>query len=445
MTEMTENQTKWHQDSILIKLGVITALILLLLIPSSWIESLITDREGYQQQMAATTSDKWSGSQLVQGPVLMLPYRRAVTEDNAQGKAVTHDVTKILYLLPQNLQIKANVKSRQYDRGVYDAIVYNSKINLKGDFKNPDLNAIGMDGATILYDKARLVFSISDLKGLTNNPVVNIQGQNYNAQPAESGHLPFDNGLQVSFLMQKDQGVAFNCELDVKGSNDLNFLDIGNMTDVEATSDWLTPQINGRYLPDTQINGNKSLGLKWHMLYHNQSFPRQWTDNDTILTSKKALTNAVFGIKLQLPVDQYRKIMRTTKYSTLIILLTFVSLFLTEMIKKQRIHLFNYTLIGAAMVVYYTLLLSFAEQIGFTWAYLLSSVSTITLISVFTASLLKNGKVALLFASILSIFYGFIFVIIQLEELSLLFGSIALFVIIAMLMYFSRKINWDKH
>jgi inner membrane protein len=102
-------------------------------------------------------------------------------------------------------------------------------------------------------------------------------------------------------------------------------------------------------------------------------------------------------------------------------------------------------LIGAAMVVYYTLLLSFSEQLGYNWAYLIASVSTILLISVFTASLLKNKGIAALFVLILSIFYGFIFIIIQLEELSLLFGSIGLFIIIAVLMYFSRKINWDRH
>jgi len=144
------------------------------------------------------------------------------------------------------------------------------------------------------------------------------------------------------------------------------------------------------------------------------------------------------------PVDQYRKVMRSAKYSILIILLTFVSLFLTEIIKKQRIHVFNYSLIGAAMVVYYTLLLSFSEHVGFNLAYLIASGSTITLIAWFIASLLKNRGMAFLFATILGVFYGFIFIIIQLEELSLLFGSVALFIVIAVLMYFSRKINWEK-
>ena len=114
------------------------------------------------------------------------------------------------------------------------------------------------------------------------------------------------------------------------------------------------------------------------------------------------------------------------------------------MVKKQRVQVFNYVLIGAAMVVYYTLLLSFSEQVGYNWAYFISSVSTIALIAIFTASLLNNRMVAVTFSFILGIFYGFIFIIIQLEELSLLFGSVALFVIVATLMYFSRRISWDS-
>ncbi|HEY9196854.1 MAG TPA: inner membrane CreD family protein, partial [Mucilaginibacter sp.] len=147
---------------------------------------------------------------------------------------------------------------------------------------------------------------------------------------------------------------------------------------------------------------------------------------------------------LKLPVDQYQKTTRTSKYAILIILLTFISLFLTEVIRKQSIHIFNYILIAAAMSIYYLLLLSFSEQIGFNLAYLVASVSTIGLIAAFIASILKNKMAAVLFSFILALFYTFIFVIIQLEDLALMIGSIALFIIVAVLMYFSRKINWDR-
>ena len=140
---------------------------------------------------------------------------------------------------------------------------------------------------------------------------------------------------------------------------------------------------NGRNLPDSRTINAKGFTAKWHMLYYNRPFPQQWVNDNKVLQSKKALTEAVFGVKLQVPVDQYKKVMRTAKYSTLIILLTFISLFLAELIRKDNVHVFNYTLVGAAMVVYYILLLSFSEQIGYNYAYLLSSASTIALISIF--------------------------------------------------------------
>jgi inner membrane protein len=445
MIEQPQQQPKWYEDSILFKSGIIALIILALLIPSSWIQSLIIEREGYQQVQLDGVTTNWSGPQLIQGPVLMLPYKKLLTETAADGKQATREVTKVLYVLPQNLKMKATVKTEVFTSSIYDAIVYNSGIQVEGNFNKPELNELGIDPNLILYDKAKLVFGISDLKGLKNNPVVTIDAQTYNPEPATDGNIPFTTGLAINFPLQKDNGFTFSYHLDLKGSNELNFLHTGKTTNVEVNSDWKTPGFNGRYLPDSRTTNDKGFGAKWHMLYYNRPFPQQWTDNNSILTNISTAKQATIGVKLQLPIDQYRKILRTAKYSALIIILTFISLFLTELIKKQKIHLFNYALIGAAMVVYYTLLLSFSEQLGYNWAYLIASASTILLISVFTASLLKNKSIAALFVLILSIFYGFIFIIIQLEELSLLFGSIALFIVIAVLMYFSRKINWDKH
>jgi inner membrane protein len=434
--QIPQQPRKWYQDSILVKLSVITLLILLLLIPSSWIQGLIDERQETQIKMGNNVSDRWSGSQLVQGPVLIIPYNKLAPAKGGLG---------YIYLLPEDVHIKANLKTELFQQGVFDITVYNSKVGVKGSFAQPNLIKLGIDPAQVMYDKARLLFSITDLKGLKNNPSVNIQGQTYAPEPTSGDVNPFERSLQVNFALPATGGIAFSYDLDLKGSNDINFLHIGKTTEVEYASDWKTPRYNGRYLPDTRDTTADGSSAKWHMLYYNRPFPQQWVNDDTVLNNHKSLEEATFGVRLQLPIDEYRKVMRTTKYSTLIILLTFVSLFLTELIRKQRIHLFNYTLIGAAMIVYYILLLSFAEQIGYNYAYLLSSTATIGLISFFTASLLNNKAAAALFAFILTVFYGFIFIIIQLEEYSLLVGGIALFVIVAALMYFSRKINWDNH
>ncbi|OYZ52879.1 MAG: hypothetical protein B7Y19_05635, partial [Sphingobacteriales bacterium 24-40-4] len=197
----------------------------------------------------------------------------------------------------------------------------------------------------------------------------------------------------------------------------------------------------------------KTFSATWKMPYYNRPYPQQWIEENTILNKPDTLvkgknnsdTRAVFGVDFLLPVDQYQKTTRAAKYAILVILLSFLSLFFTELLNKRNVHFLQYVLIGAAMTIYYTLLLALSEQMGFNMAYILASVATIGLIGTFIWSLLKNSKAALLFAGILSMFYGFIFVILQLQDMALLVGSIGLFVIIATLMYLSQKISWENN
>ncbi len=334
MFEQIEKPRTWHTDSVMIKLGIIAVLVILLLIPADWIQGLIIEREGYQQQERGGIIKSWADSQLVQGPVLMLPYKKAVTENDSDGKSVTHDVINILYVLPQTLKIKAAVKTEPFQKGIYDATGYVANLVIDGNFNKPGLAAAGIDPAAVMYDKARLVFSITDMKGLKNTPAIKLQGQDYPAGPSADEAIPFDKGLQVSFPLKKEQGFTFSYKLDLKGSNQLNFSHTGSTTDVEITSDWKSPDF-GRQMPDSKEIGDKGFNAKWHLLSYNMPFPQQWVNDNHVLLKKASIADATFGVKLQLPIDQYRKIMRTTKYSTLIILLTFISLFLAELIKNS--------------------------------------------------------------------------------------------------------------
>jgi inner membrane protein len=426
----------WLQESVTVKLLFIGFLILVLIIPSSMIGSLISERASRQDEMEKDVSDKWSGSQLIQGPVLIIPYTRHYKEK---------DVTEKLYVLPEALHIKAGVNSEILHRGMFETVVYNTTVKVSGSFR-ADIGKLGLPAGQIALDKTKLTFSIADLKGLKTNPVITSGKQMLQAQPVFNEKGLFNNGLQADINLTGTQGaeVPFAFDLDLKGSQELSFLHTGKTTDVEVTGNWKTPSFDGRYLPDYRKVSDSGFTAKWHMLYFNRPFAQQWAADDTLINQMQKHDDAIFGVKLKVPVDQYQKTMRTSKYGILIILLTFISLFLTELISKQKIHVFNYILIGAAMIIYYTLLLSFSEQIGYNLAYLIASVATIGLVCTFIASLLKNKKAAILFAFILAIFYIFIFVIIQLEDLALLIGSIALFIIVSALMYFSRKINWDR-
>lgn len=435
------------KESVTIKLLFIATLVLVLLVPSSLVNNLIDERASRQDEMMRDVSDKWSGSQVIKGPVLVIPYKKQITVMGTSNKEVTREIIENLYILPDNLHIKAGLSTQILHRGIFDVAVYNSLVKVSGNFSKADLASLSLTADQLLLNKARIVFSISDLKGLKNNPVIKANDQTLTAEPVFDNASVFRGGLQVAVDISgaKDGNVPFEYALDLKGSQNLSFLHLGKTTDVEASGTWSSPSFDGRYLPDERTVNKEGFKARWRMLYYNRPFPQQWINNDILLSNDKKLGDAIFGVKLRLPVDQYQKTMRTSKYALLIIMLTFISLFLTEVIRKQRIHIFNYVLIGIAMIIYYSLLLSFSEQVGYNYAYLIASASTIALVSVFIASLLKNKMAALLFAFILSVFYAFIFVIIQLEDFALIIGSIALFAVVAILMYFSRKINWDKH
>jgi inner membrane protein len=435
----------WLKESVTVKLIFIAVLILVLLIPQALIDGLINERSGRQDQAIKIVSDQYCGQQLLQGPVLVIPYREQVAETDSQGKQHSREVTENLFILPNELKYKGNVNTDTLHKGIYKVPVYNGTIKVSGNFIQADLSALSLSEDQLMPEKATLVFSISDLKGLKTNPQVRVAGQTLPVTPV-AGESVFPNSLraQINLKGLMNGQVPFEFDLDIKGSQQLSFLHLGKTTDVELTGNWPAPNFDGRFLPDLRKVSDKGFSARWRMLYYNRPFPQQWTRNVSLLTNSKKADDAIFGVKLMLTVDQYQQTTRTSKYAILIIMFTFVSLFLTEMIGKQKVHVFNYILIGAAMVIYYTLLLSFSEQLGYSWAYLIASVATVGLISIFLASILKNRKAAIIFSVILTLFYSFIYVIIQLEDLSLLIGSIALFIIVAALMYSSRKINWDK-
>lgn len=454
----TENNglKNWFAGSVLIKLGLIGFLTILLLIPSALIQDLISERQKRQVEVIREISDKWSGSQLVQGPVLVLPYKTTVmAEDPNTPKSSVREILTNIYILPENLNISSKANPEVLHRGIFDAVVYNSRIRVSGKFSALELNKSGIDPAMIQWEQAKVDIGLSDLKGLKNNPVIRLGNQTYEVEPDLTSLKLFSNNLVIlpDLSTVKNTSLNFSFDLDLRGSEKLSFLHLGKNTIVKIEGEWNNPSFTGRYLPDERSVSGKAFSATWKMPYYNRPYPQQWIEENTILNPADTLvkgsnnsdTRAAFGVDFLLPVDQYQKTTRAAKYAVLVILLSFLSLFFTEMLNKKSVHFLQYVLIGASMTIYYTLLLALSEQMGFNIAYIIASGATISLIGTFIWSLLKNSKAALLFAGILTVFYGFIFVILQLQDMALLVGSVGLFVIIAALMYLSQKISWEKN
>ncbi|MEX2234685.1 MAG: cell envelope integrity protein CreD [Cyclobacteriaceae bacterium] len=453
-----ERFNRWIQESIMVKLFSIGFLILILLIPSVWIENLIFERQQRADQVIAEVADKWSGTQTISGPVLIIPYKKQ--EVINRGKEATETVEHIekAFFLPHQLDISGNVDPQILHRGIFDAVVYESSLLINSVFTKPDFKTLSIPEDMVLWNEAYMVFGISDVRGIkdslsfmagdkllesepSNNIGVSIRKsprgesrENYVNQNTED----LDNGITTKLPWQNAESFSekITIKLNLKGSKRLDFIPAGKTTSVKLTGTWNNPSFDGEFLPDTREVTESGFSASWKVLHFNRPFPQQWTQTN------QELSNADFGVKLLIPVDQYQKSTRTAKYGILIILLTFMSLFLVEITQKIRIHPFQYILIGAALIIYYTLLLSFSEHVGYNLAYIISSLATVALITAYSTTFFYHTRLVVLFGTLLLVFYVFIYVIILQQDFSLLLGSIGLFLIIGTLMYFSRKVRW---
>lgn len=231
-------------------------------------------------------------------------------------------------------------------------------------------------------------------------------------------------------------GYEFDIAMELNGSRELRFVPLGRETMVEMRSSWSDPSFSGNYLPEDYDLSDKGLSATWRIPYLSRPFPQVWLD------TKHNFDQTSFGVKLFFPADHYQKSTRMSKYSLLFITLAFLAFFLMETGTGRRLHPVQYALIGVAMVIFYLLLLSLSEQVGFSMAYLSASTALIGLVSAYSVSILGSRLRALVVAALMAVLYGYMFVVVQLEDYALLFGSLGVFTMIAATMYFTRKLDW---
>lgn len=456
---LLERANRWLRESIMVKLFSIGFLILILLIPAAWIGNVMEERQQRANEVTDEIASKWSDSQNIAGPILVIPYAVRETIDRGNGQTDTYETTRKAFFLPETLDINGKVAPETLHRGIFDAVVYQSTLQVRSTFSKPDFSALSIPDESVLWNEASVVFGITDLGGISDeNPVLTVGGKTVTAEPSNDigvmvasyvGSGSSDNTRRVSSVMsaagmimklkwtdassfQKDVGI----KLTLKGSQRLDFVPAGKTTTVTLAGPWKDPSFDGEFIPSARKVTETGFTATWKVLHFNRPFSQQWTKEN------QQLSGGDFGVKLLIPVDQYQKSIRTSKYSILIILLTFIALFLVEITQKIRIHPFQYILIGAALIIYYTLLLSLSEHIGYNYAYMTASLATVILISLYSTTFFKKARLVFLFTLLLLIFYTFIFVIILQQDFSLLLGSVGLFLIISSLMYFSRKVKW---
>lgn len=398
------------------------------------VQGLIHERMQRKYEAVQEVSEKHAYSQEVTGPVLTIPYLVQYKEQNtAEPKWAKH----YYHILPHRLKIDGEVEPEIRRRGLFEVIVYGSDLDFSGDFNLEVLEKSGISKEQFQFDKAFVSLGVNDLKGVREPIKLKLGKESYMCDPGVLSQDLIHEGLHaLTPINDTTESYSFEFHLALNGSEDLMFVPVGKETEVKLTSSWKDPSFDGQFLPASRTVNDKGFTANWKVLHINRNYPQAWKDNSY------SIRGSAFGVKLQLPVDVYQKSMRVAKYAILFIVLTYLVFFFVEILNRILIHPIQYILVGLALVLFYVLVLAFSEQMNFDGAYLLSAFMTISLILFYCRSILRSWALALMTAAILVILYGFIFILIQIQDYALLFGSLGVFLILAVTMYFSRKIDW---
>jgi len=397
------------------------------------IESLIHEREKRKKEVTEEIGAKWGREQTLTGPVISIPYKAYYKDKD--GNTVFS--IEYAHFLPDSLDITGKLYPERRYRGIYETVLYNAQVDLTGSFSVPQIEQLGIQPEDIMWSEALITFGISDMRGIKDKIGALFNGDSLTMNPGLKSNDIFPAGISAGISWpNKTEICSFKFSLNLNGSEQINFLPLGRMTNVKVTSDWPDPSFLGAYLPYERNINKDGFEAQWKILDLNRNYPQSWKDN------RYALNDSSFGIKLFIPVDIYQKSMRTAKYAIMFIVFTFIAFFFSEIMNKVRVHPIQYLLIGLAIMLFYSLLVSISEHTNFNFAYIISSISVIALITGYAKAILKKTNMSVMVGGILVILYGYLFVILQLEDYALLMGSVGLFVVLGLVMYLTRKIDW---
>jgi inner membrane protein len=422
------------------------------------IRGLVNERAGRATDAKNEIYAKWGGTQTLTGPIISVPY--LVPNQLTSGAPET----RYIHILPSTLGVETVLHPEIRSRGIFDTVVYTSKNIIKADFS--ELNALVPRDKKVDWTRAIITIGIADTRGIEGDILGTWNNQKVVWQPGLVTDDVVPSGIHINQSIDPNLNHTFTMNLDLRGGEMMNYVPVGKTTTVAVTSNWISPSFDGAFLPWEKSLTKDGFSAKWQVTEFNRNFPQSWDSDmyqlwfvpDTQVykyddfeyasdTSASGSGNNIgenaFGVRLIQTVDHYDKSERAAKYAILIIALSFLVFFLLEIVHKNPIHAIQYLLIGFALIVFYSLLLAFSEHIGFNGAYILATIATTGLVGLYTSAI-WNRQFGLYMGGVLAFLYALIFVILQSEDYALMIWSITLFLILSLVMYVTRKIDWYK-
>lgn len=435
------------QKTLLYKSLGILGLILLMSFAIGYVNDLIIERQQRQASVESDIARSSTTAQTLTGPILVIPYTEHYTETEGYSndlKVVERKDEKHLYLLPGSLELSGGFAHNYKQRGIFKALMYRFSGDLSGTFNLDQIKAEPQhkDGK-IIFGHPILAIGISDTRGIDGQPQLNWDGQKIALK--QGSQLPlFDTGIhaELAGFRPEQHAIAFKLNMHIRGMQQFNVIPLAEKNTVQLHSSWQHPHFDGNFLPDaaSQKIDQQGFQAKWEVSSLSSNIQQKLLAKLDQRSADIALETISVGFIE--PINIYSLSDRATKYGLLFIGLTFAGFFIFEMLKQLRIHPAQYTMVGLAMAVFYLLLISLAEHIGFAYAYLIASAGCIGLIGYYLANVMKNARFGAVFSLKLGMLYATLYGILIFEDNALLMGSILIFSLLAFTMIVTRKVDW---
>lgn len=421
------------------KIVIIAILILTLQIPIVKIESLITERMITKSTATDEVARTSGGRQVISGPVLTVPYvKRWKDKSNNEQQSI-----EVAYLFPDSLAIEGSAELEERSRGIFTIPVYRGSLTFNGTFSRALVAPTNIAPEDIRWNEAVLSVGVSQPKAIHDQVVLSWNERQLEFEPDISHPTFLGAGIHVGVpgaVPVSNAPDEFSFTLRLGGSSAMMFVPAGRNTRVKLAAPWKDPSFSGAYLPVARSVTEEGFAAEWNIPDLGRGFPRVWYWAGT--NNEQALRSAEFGVSFLSPIDTHRMVERAVKYELLFIFLTFLCFYLFELFCTLRIHGVQYLLIGAALILFYLLLLSLSEHLGFGPAYLAASGLSISLVAGYSRSVLKGAGRSWTIAVVLAALYAFLYALLNEQDYALLIGSLGLTTILALVMYITRNVDW---
>ena len=424
----------------MVRLFAVAFLALVLQIPIVMIGGLIGERQQRRDAAVAEVSGKWGKTQSIIGPALVVPYTHRWEIAESDGRTVSKTERRYAVILPSRLTATGRLATEVRSRGIFSIPVYRADVTLKGEFTRPQLDGLGIAPDAPVWAEGELAVGISDARAIQSVTSASWNGRELAFMPG-SGRFPLmPEGIHAAVDAKDAAGrFAFSIPLQLNGSLGLYLAPFGESTVVDLGSNSPNPSFQGAWLPSRRTIGPAGFDATWEIGFLGRNYPQLWsspTDMGPLIEASR------FGVDLVSPVDQYRMAERSVKYASLFILLTFATVWLIEVLAGIQVHPIQYLLLGAALCLFYLLEISLAEHLGFPAAYALASAAVVIMVGAYSLVMLRRPARASIVGLGVAALYGYLYVLLMNEDYALLIGSVGLFLILAAVMFVTRRVDW---